>query len=219
MNKVLLGNRECFLIGELTAENILIQPVGSHDLDGLEREADYIRQETGLDFALVAVRVDDWNRDLSPWIAPAVFGTEDFGDGAEEVLAYIRDEIMKDKSRRYYLGGYSLAGFFALWAATECDEFSGTAGVSPSVWFPGWMDYFREKGIRTPKVYLSLGDREEKTRNPVMREVGNNIRAMHEILKKDHLTVLEWNPGNHFQQPDIRTARGFVWLLKEQTER
>lgn len=25
--------------------------------------------------------------------------------------------------------------------------------------------------------------------------------------------VLEWNRGNHFTEPDIRTAKAFAWLL------
>ena len=41
---------------------------------------------------------------------------------------------------KLYLGGYSLAGFFSLWAAYQTDRFAGVAAVSPSVWFPGWMD-------------------------------------------------------------------------------
>ena len=25
--------------------------------------------------------------------------------------------------------------------------------------------------------------------------------------------VLEWNKGNHFKEPDIRTAKAFAWLI------
>lgn len=35
-------------------------------------------------FRLIAVKIDRWNHDLSPWAAPAVFGKENFGDGADE---------------------------------------------------------------------------------------------------------------------------------------
>ena len=100
--------------------------------------------------------------------------------------------------RRIYIGGYSLAGLFALWAATRTDRFAGIAAASPSVWFPGFTDYLRANPVRSGAVYLSLGDREEKTRNPVMAEVGNRIRETEEILRGQGVkTVLEWNPGNH----------------------
>ena len=65
-------------------------------------------------------------------------------------------------------------------------------------------------------LFQSQGDREEKTRNPVMAEVGNRIRQAEEILKGQGVkTILEWNPGNHFRDADLRTARAFAWVLKE----
>ena len=118
-----------------------------------------------------------------------------------------------------YIGGYSLAAFFALWAAYQTDLFNGVATASPSVWFPGWIEYAEKNTVKTEKVYLSLGDKEEKTRNPVMRTVGNNIRRQHELLQSDPACkdcILEMNQGNHFKEPDIRTAKGFAWLLRSE---
>jgi hypothetical protein len=68
----------------------------------------------------------------------------------------------------------------------------------------------------TDRVYLSLGDREEKTRNPAMAAVGNRIRELYAQLCSQGISCcLEWNKGNHFTDPDRRTARGFAWILKE----
>ena len=64
----------------------LLQMVGDHDLPGIENEIREIHRLTDQEFAFVAVKVENWNHDLSPWNAPAVFGTEDFGDGAENTL-------------------------------------------------------------------------------------------------------------------------------------
>lgn len=117
-----------------------------------------------------------------------------------------------------YLGGYSLAGFFALWAAYQTERFAGVAACSPSVWFPGWIDYAEARAIKAPLVYLSLGDKEEKVRNPVMRTVGDCIRRQAEILGGDpgcRECTLEMNQGNHFKEPDLRTAKGFAWLLQK----
>jgi hypothetical protein len=78
------------------------------------------------------------------------------------------------------------------------------------------MDYLRENPIRSGSVYLSLGDREEKTRNPVMATVGERIRETQDLLRAQGVdTVLEWNRGNHFQDADLRTARAFAWLLNK----
>lgn len=66
------------------ADNVLIQLTGDHELSGLENEVEEIRKRTSIDFRFIAAKVDDWNYELSPWKAPAVFGNEDFGDGAAQ---------------------------------------------------------------------------------------------------------------------------------------
>ncbi len=203
-----------FEYGDPTSANILIQMVDDHDLYVIESEAEAIKEKAGDDFCLVALKVEDWNRDLSPWKAPAVFGNEDFGDGAQETLAKVLAET-GDPAKTYYIGGYSLAGLFALWAVYQTDRFRGAAAASPSMWFPGFVKYMGENPVRADKVYLSLGDREEKTRNQVMAAVGDCIRAGYETLRGQGVTsALEWNRGNHFKDPDLRTAAAFAWLLK-----
>ena len=206
-----------FEYGNPASSNVLIQMVDDHDLSVIGSEVRSIKVE--VDFCLIALRVEDWNRDLSPWKAPAVFGNEDFGGGAEETLSTVLAE-MGNKAKRYYIGGYSLAGLFALWAAYQTDRFVGVAAASPSMWFPGFVEYMENRPIRTPGVYLSLGDREERTRNPVMATVGDCIRKGRDILRAQGVQcVLEWNKGNHFKDPDLRTAAGFTWLLNERYTR
>ena len=112
---------------------------------------------------MIAVKVDDWNLDLSPWRSPAVFGKEDFGGGAASLLEEIL-RLCSDESKTYYLGGYSLAGLFSLWASYQTDRFAGIAAASPSVWFPGFLPYMKEHENQSRAVYLSLGDKEEKTK-------------------------------------------------------
>ena len=206
---------ERFEYGSPDARAVLIQPVDEHDLAFIESEVSLIREKAPADFRLVAVKVGDWNRDLSPWEAPAVFGREDFGDGAADTLAEILN-LCGDRTRNYYLGGYSLAGLFALWAAGQTDAFSGIAAASPSVWFPGFTEYLAAHPPRSPRVYLSLGDREEKTRNPVMAAVGDRIRTTEALLRAQGIDcILEWNEGNHFRDADRRTANAFSWVLRQ----
>lgn len=221
------------------ASRILIQPVDDHDLSVMESEVSWIRKMVGDNFRLIAVKIADWNGDLSPWEAPPVYGTEAFSGHAdrtlEEILDLIRESGSADAAparreteglsstpdsqtaasgKKFFIGGYSLAGLFALWAATKTDLFSGAAAASPSVWFPGFPEYLRQNPVRSGRIYLSLGDREERTKNPVMAEVGNSIRSCHSILQGNGVScTLEWNPGNHFRDPDIRTAKAFAWVL------
>ncbi|MBQ6594996.1 MAG: esterase [Clostridia bacterium] len=199
--------------GDPSANALLIQPVDDHDLALLERETAAIREGTSAGFRLLAVRVGSWNADLSPWDAPPVFGKEGFGHGAAETLREV-EELCRDAPGERFIGGYSLAGLFALWAAHQTDLFSGVAAASPSVWFPGFTEFMRTHPIRTGAVYLSLGDREDRTRNPVMATVKNRIlEARDRIEEQGADCALEWNRGNHFMDPDLRTARAFAWLL------
>ena len=191
----------------------LVQPVDDHDIAGMDAEVAEIQRLSGKEFRLLAVKVDSWNHDLSPWPTPAVWGKADFGDGAGELL----NEILKfcqDESKIYYLGGYSLAALFSLWAAYQTNKFAGIAAASPSMWFPGFAGYMKSHTIQCPNVYLSLGDKEEKTKNAVMSSVGDYIRDGCAWLKGQGLNCrLEWNTGGHFREPEIRTARAFAWLL------
>ena len=173
------------------------------DRQGLERR----------DFRLLAVEIQDWNRELSPWAAPAVFGKEGFAGGGRETLQALL-ELCRDREKEYIIGGYSLAGLFALWAAWESPCFSGVAAASPSLWFPGFSDYLLAGDPGCRRIYLSLGDREERTRNPVMATVGERIRELAAWLPGRGVDCrLEWNPGNHFQDPALRTAKAFAWVL------
>lgn len=203
--------------GNPDAGIVLIQPVDDHDLEGIENEFAAILSSCRMSFRLLAVRVDDWNRELSPWEAPAVFGKESFGSGAGKTLGKLLD-LCGDKSKTYYIGGYSLAGLFALWAAYQTDVFAGAAAASPSMWFPGFAEYMKENRIKTDTVYLSLGDREEKARNPVMATVGERIREAHTLLRENGVNcILEWNEGNHFKDADLRTAKAFAWVLNSKS--
>lgn len=201
--------------GNSNASIILIQMVDDHDLEGIESEAQEIQRLTDIEFCLMTQKVQNWNDDLSPWKAPAGFGKEGFGDGAARTLASVQ-ECCKAQNKIYIIGGYSLAGLFALWAAYQTNLFAAVAAASPSVWFPGFVDYMKANEIKTGKVYLSLGDKEEKARNPVMASVGDRIREAHAWLKECGIyTTLEWNQGNHFKDADIRTARAFAWAIKQ----
>lgn len=201
--------------GSPSASTILIQMVNAHEAALLEKEFTFISENVDEEFQLIAFQVENWNLDLSPWSAPAVYGEEDFGDGASrtllEVLGYCTDQ-----SKRYYIGGYSLAGLFALWAACQTSIFEGVAAASPSVWFPGFVEYMKEHEFQSDTVYLSLGSKEEKTRNPVMATVGERIRETYDWLKGQGKTcVLEWNPGGHFRETDQRMAKAFAWVMKQ----
>ncbi len=171
---------------------------------------------------LICLGVARWNAALSPWPAPPLRGGEAFTGGGPGTLAFLTQSLLPQLDEalgpgaEYLLAGYSLAGLFALWACYICDRFAGVAAVSPSLWFPGWTEFAAQRRPLTRAVYLSLGDREEKTRDMLLSTVGDAVRIQYRFLQRDAVpSVLEWNPGNHFRDSDKRTARGIDWLLRQ----
>ena len=210
-------NNSNLLWGDSSAPVRFLQPTDRQDLSRMEEQVEALKKLTSRrDWCLLALPVECWNRDLSPWCAPPVFGKEGFGDGARQTLDGLLSLLACDEtSRAEILCGYSLAGLFALWAAYQTDRFDGVVAASPSVWFPGWTAYAAERAILTPRVYLSLGDREEKTKNPVMATVGSVLREQYRLLSSAGVTCqLDRNPGNHFVDSALRTAKGMAWMLE-----
>lgn len=223
--RYVIGEREITVYLDRQAEYLLIQPVDERDLGSLDRQMERMLSEAPSPFALAACQVGDWNGELSPWEAPPVFGKQGFGHGAGELLSYLEGLLIPEVKARFgfperipiLLGGYSLAGLFSLWSAYRTSCFQGVAAVSPSVWFPGWMEFARAGTPQAKRMYLSLGDREEHTRNQVMARVGSCIREQYDLLqnaKSVECSTLEWNEGNHFKDPELRCAKGFLWCMK-----
>ena len=151
-------------------------------------------------------------------------GKARIGGNAADTLCFLTEQVIPTLTRqvplsenvKIILGGYSLAGLFALWASTQTDLFYGVAAASPSVWFPGWMEFEQQHPIQAQCVYLSLGDKEEHTKNVVMAAVGDNIRTLHSRLaERGADCTLEWNSGGHFKDADLRTAKAFQWAMEE----
>ena len=113
------------------------------------------------------------------------------------------------------IAGYSLAELFALYAIYRTELFSGWIRPAP-LWFPGMKAYiFSHEPKRRPDcIYFSLGDKESKTKNPILRTVQENTEEICAYYQRRGIdTVFRLNPGNHFVQSVRRTAAGIVWML------
>lgn len=175
-------------------------------------------------YSMLAVTCSEWNKDLSPWDADAVFkGEPDFKGGADEYLKRLTDEILPYAIKEHdmepsvtYIAGYSMAGLFALYSLYKTDVFNGAASCSGSLWFPGFKDFVFENDLAASplKIYMSLGDREAKTKNKVMASVEDNTKAIAEHYRTLGIDVLfEMNQGGHFTEPALRTAKGIAFLI------
>lgn len=131
---------------------------------------------------LVMIYPYDWNYCMTPW----KYHDKNMGKtgGGEEFLSWFISEIYDEKYQRQYIGGYSLGGLFALFAACEKELFDGVMSVSGSLWYPGALEYFNEKSIgkRIGKIYMSLGDKESLTKNAEREKVGFNTEKLAEVF-------------------------------------
>ena len=175
-------------------------------------------------FTLVAINNLDWNHDMAPWDSPPAFKhaapCTGGADGylrllTEEMIPAAEKEISGSPSWRG-IAGYSLAGLFALYAIYRTDLFSRVGSMSGSLWFPGMKEYIFShvpKG-RPDCIYFSLGDKESKTRNPVLRSVRQNTEEIQTYYQSKGIdTVFQLNPGNHYDHGAERTAAGIAWML------
>ena len=167
-------------------------------------------------FTLIAVSGLDWNHDMAPWDSPAAFKKgEPFTLLVEEIISRAEKELPVPPAWRG-IAGYSLAGLFALYAIYQTDVFSRVGCMSGSLWFPGFKEYvLSHEPKRWPDcIYFSLGDKEAKTRNPVLKTVQEKTEEIQTFYQNKGIdTVFRLNPGNHFVQGIERTVAGIHWLL------
>lgn len=220
-----IGGRMCRLYSNGTPEALLLQLVSPLQQADLDTEVEQIAT-AAVPFAVLAVPIEDWERELMPWPEPVVSRRPEVGSGAGETLRYLADTLLPalrvngefSFSTPVVLGGYSLGGLFSLWAACQCNCFSAVAAGSPSLWAGDWPQYAAAHPMLARHVYLSLGDREERSRNRTMARVGDRIRDEYGRLQQQlgpESTTLVWEQGGHFADPAARMARAFVWCLKQ----
>ena len=159
---------------------------------------------------LVMIYPYDWNYCMTPW----KYHDKNMGKtgGGEEFLSWFISEIYDEKYQRQYIGGYSLGGLFALFAACEKELFDGVMSVSGSLWYPGALEYFNEKSIgkRIGKIYMSLGDKESLTKNAEREKVGFNTEKLAEVFGRTKEVFFEYNRGGHFTDINGRIAKSIL---------
>ncbi len=182
-----------------------------------------------LPFSLVAVSNLNWNHDMVPWDSPPAFKNGDpCTGGADDYLRLLTEKMIPMAEKKLSappqwrgITGYSLAGLFALYAIYQTDVFSRAGSMSGSLWFPGIKEYVvsREPKRWPDRIYFSLGDKECKTRNPMLKNVRQNTEDIYTFYKAKGITTLfQLNQGNHYNHAVERTAAGLCWLINGTTD-
>jgi len=169
--------------------------------------------------ALLFVCVD-WNRDLSPWPAKAVFpGEDDFAGRADDLLAELTGCILPLAEQalpsppRYR----ALAGLFCAYAAFRTAAFTRIASVSGSMWYDGFCDFVKanEPKIPTRRLFLSLGDEEKLSSNKRFASVEDcTLEVLGAFKDRGTDALFLSEPGDHFTDHIGRLQRALEWTLR-----
>ena len=177
-----------------------------------KENAEYYRQN-GIDCTILMVSDLDWNRDLSPWACEPVFKKgEAFAGKADDLIESLLHELDTGDYEHRYAAGYSLAGLFTLYLCTKTDRIDRCASVSGSLWYPGFRDYLKTHPVHSERVYVSLGDKEANTKNPVMSTVLTETQKAVELLGTYTFVYFEMNEGNHFKDAPQRTLKALKYI-------
>ena len=219
-----IGSIHCNVFATERPEVLLIQPSARHETknDGINREVKALAANATKGFAIVFFDTVEWAKALMPWHDEAVSRDEEVGMHAQDTLIYIEESLVPWMHERFgklpcIIGGYSLGGLFALWAARQSTAFGAVAAASPSLWIKGWADFADSHDLNAQLAYVSLGDREEHCRNQRMARIGDCVRHEHLTLANQigsSATTLEWNSGGHFGNEAERTAKAFAWCIE-----
>ena len=222
--KEIIAGKTCHLLLKEGYDTLFYLGVGKASDDLLNKIRRILEiQWPHVNYGIVAYEVANWQNELSPWPCKKVIGKEAFLGGGQETLDWlVRDclpevEAKLGVPKRRIIGGYSLAGLFSLWAFYKCQIFQGVMSCSGSLWYPGWQDFV--SGRQAPcgsLAYLSLGDQEAHTKNPVLATVAQQTNWQYEKLSQDlgeKSCQLNWHTGGHFKEIDRRLAEGISWFL------
>ena len=157
---------------------------------------------------IVAISGMKWNDDLTPWKAPALNPKEeDFKGKAKNFLSSLLSDLFINTEQslrlnhpKRHLIGISLSGLFSLWASIETNKFNSVASISGSLWYDGFVEWFKEQELLADRYFLSLGDKEVKAKNERLASIGTCTESILQIIqdKSKEVTFIS-DEGNHFE--------------------
>ncbi len=200
--------------------------LNSYKNEKINEVIDLIRE--GSSFILIDIKLEDWSKVLSPYKTQM---NDNFfknlnGEGKSHLdfidntlipylITHLKSNFKLDVSNSL-LAGYSLGGLFAIYGGLNSKYISKIVSVSGSLWYPHFLDYVTSLNINRniKSIYISLGNKEKKTRNRYMKKIEKATLNIYSYLKTKYSNVFfEFNEGNHFFHSNKRLAKGIVYEL------
>lgn len=180
------------------------------------------------DFVLTAISNSNSENEITSYSASELYKSGDYFDKADEyikkleskIIPIIKDHLANElKMQISYFGiaGYSLGGLFAVYSVYKTALFTRIASASGSLWYPKIKEFIKENktASKIEKIYFSLGNKESKTKNKIFMSVKTNTKEIERFYRENGVTTIyEENEGNHFQDAELRMAKGIKWILE-----
>ena len=160
MKMIEFQNRKYTLLGDTRTSTFLMYLIDESNPEDYKQI--YQKLSDRNQVCMIAVAVHDWQGELSPWSAPAIFRKHDFAGNASLLLSELErfwDWFQSNyhvETDQLYLCGYSLAGLFAIWASSQTNIFKKVVAVSPSVWYMNFVDYLEQHPIHTNHRHMEF---------------------------------------------------------------
>ena len=183
-------------------------------------------------FIMVYIRPIERNLEYTPWEEESYTAHIDrFCGGADKYLDTLDNEIipriikdlgMKIKEDNIYLAGASLGGLLSAYGLYEYPEIGGAIMVSPSFWYPGFLNYMESKDVDlTGKtIYMDIGEEEHKGLITNCNSPKEDFEAGRKILlskgvSKDKISC-DIHPGMHHKEVYFldRIYKGIEYILR-----
>lgn len=180
-----------------------------------------------LKYILVIIISENRLNDFSPWYAASENKkSHDFGGKGEDYIKWILD-VLKPKidlsyrtlgdSENTAIMGQSIGGLISLFCLCKTDKFSYAACISPSCWFPGFIEYLKKniKEKNNLNVYISTGSLEGADHEDSRKHAVKSTEEIYGILASkfgtDSVTMYR-DGGRHQDYLLQRFKSAMLWL-------
>lgn len=145
--------------------------------------------------SIVCIWGVDWDNDLTPWITEGINKKDSpfRGHSAFFLKNFIKDHIRSIETEHKLVNpertlvGVSLSGLFAIWSAFNTDAFTNIISLSGSLWYEGLVSWIKSNKLNpsVKKIYLALGDKERKVKEPRFAIVQDATEEIVSCLEKE----------------------------------
>jgi predicted alpha/beta superfamily hydrolase len=177
---------------------------------------------------VVSVSSPDRMDAYTPWSSPSIHPeSPPFGGHGCEYLHFLTEDLHPFLASRYRMRtdrlhtaitGFSLGGLLALYTLYAVPAFGQVAAISPSCWYPGWINFIQENELVVPnaRVLLVAGRAEGNNRPYPLSNFTQYLKDTHTILgsRLAHPpAAISWDDGTHPQYQKERQEKAFRWLF------